>query len=83
MRRDAGRNARSLVGMITDRDITIRAVAKGKDPVKTKVSEIMTGKVSFVNENTTLNQALDVIRNEKITRMIVKDLRGKRQACFR
>ena len=31
-----------LVGMITDRDITIRAVAKGSDPVRTMVHEVMT-----------------------------------------
>jgi predicted transcriptional regulator len=65
------------IGMITDRDIAIRAVAEGKDPAKTKVSEVMTGKVSFVNENTTLNQALDILKKQQITRVIVKDLKGK------
>ncbi len=37
----------------------------------------MTGKASFVNENTTLNQALDVLKKQKITRVMVKDLKGK------
>jgi len=64
------------IGMITDRDIAIRAVAKGRDPLKTKVSEAMTVKVHFVNENTTLNQALDMMKRQKITRVIVKDLKG-------
>ena len=31
-----------LVGMITDRDITIRAVAKGSEPATATVSEVMT-----------------------------------------
>lgn len=66
-----------LVGMITDRDITVRAVARGKDPIKTKVSEVMTHKVFFVNENATLNQALDVMKRQNVNRLIVKDLRGK------
>ena len=66
-----------LIGIITDRDIAIRAVAKGKDPHLTKVSEIMTGKAHFVNENTTLNQALNVMKGLKINRVIVKDMKGK------
>ena len=31
-----------LVGMLTDRDITVRAVAAGRDPVTTHVREVMT-----------------------------------------
>ena len=31
-----------LVGMLTDRDITVRATAEGRDPINTKVSEVMT-----------------------------------------
>ena len=38
---DGGR----LVGVLTDRDITIRAVAEGKDPFSTRVDEVMTPKV--------------------------------------
>jgi CBS domain-containing protein len=41
-----GENDR-LVGMVTDRDITLRAVAKGKNPKSTKVREIMTDKVLY------------------------------------
>ena len=66
-----------VLGIVTDRDIAVRAVASGKDPLKTKVSEIMTGQVFFVNENTTLNQALDVIKRQKISRVLVKDMKGK------
>lgn len=41
-----GENDR-LVGMITDRDITIRAVAQGEDVNSCKVRECMTGKVLY------------------------------------
>lgn len=71
-----------LVGMITDRDITVRAVAKGYDPLKSRVSEIMTNKVAFVNENATLNQAIDEIRKQKVTRLIVKNLKGQATGIF-
>ena len=35
-------NGKKLVGMITDRDITIRATAQGMNPSQGKVSDIMT-----------------------------------------
>ena len=37
-----------LVGMITDRDLALRAVARGKDPKKTKVRDVMTEKVPSI-----------------------------------
>jgi len=41
-----GENDR-LVGMITDRDIAIRAVAQGKSPDTTKVGEVMSQDVKY------------------------------------
>jgi CBS domain-containing protein len=40
-----------LVGMITDRDITIRAVAEGRDPDKTKVRDAMSEHIRFCFED--------------------------------
>ena len=45
-----GENDR-LVGMITDRDITIRAVAEGRDPNTTKVREAMSEHIRFCFED--------------------------------
>ena len=36
-----------LVGMLTDRDITVRAVAAGRDPRTTQVREVMTPNVVY------------------------------------
>jgi CBS domain-containing protein len=36
-----------LVGMLTDRDITIRAVAEGLDPKQTAVAEVMTAEIVY------------------------------------
>jgi CBS domain-containing protein len=41
-----GENDR-LVGMITDRDIAVRAVANGRDPDKTAVREAMSDRVRY------------------------------------
>jgi CBS domain-containing protein len=45
-----GENDR-LVGMITDRDITVRGVAQGRDPDKTTVREAMSGRVLYCFED--------------------------------
>lgn len=45
-----GENDR-LVGMITDRDITVRAVAEGRDPNKTAVREAMSGEIRYCFED--------------------------------
>ena len=36
-----------LVGMLTDRDITVRAVAAGRDPLTTLVRDVMTSDVVY------------------------------------
>jgi CBS domain-containing protein len=46
------RNEDRLVGMLTDRDITVRATAEGRDPKNTKVSEVMTPEVIYCFEET-------------------------------
>lgn len=40
-----------MIGMLTDRDIAIRVVAHGKDPKKTRVSDIMTEGISYCYED--------------------------------
>jgi CBS domain-containing protein len=40
-----------LVGMITDRDIAVRGVAKGRDPDKTTVRDAMSGEVRYCFED--------------------------------
>ncbi len=54
-----GENDR-LVGMLSDRDITIRAVARGLAPDRCKVGEVMTSEVRYVYEDESVE---DVARN--------------------
>lgn len=46
-----------LVGMITDRDIAVRAVAKGKGP-KTKVRDAMTADIKYCFDDQELDEAV-------------------------
>lgn len=66
-----------LDGIITDRDIVIRAIAKGKDPAKEKVRDYMTGKVYACNEEDYLEDAADKMREHKVSRLVVKNKQGK------
>ncbi|RJP17560.1 MAG: CBS domain-containing protein [Candidatus Abyssobacteria bacterium SURF_5] len=62
-----------LVGMITDRDITIRAVAEGYDPNTFNVSQIMTTDVISCNEDADVDEAIRLMETNQIRRLIVKN----------
>lgn len=66
-----------LLGMITDRDIVIRAVAAGKDPAKEKVADYMTGKVYSCSEEDYLEDAADKMREHGVSRLMVKNRQGR------
>jgi CBS domain-containing protein len=66
-----------LSGMITDRDIVIRALAHGKNPAKEKVSSYMTDEVYACNENDSLEEAAGTMHKYKVSRLVVKNKEGK------
>ena len=59
-----------LVGMITDRDIAVRAVAKGKAP-STKVREIMSGEVLYCFDDEELTHVSRNMSDMKVRRLPV------------
>lgn len=62
-----------LAGMITDRDIVIRAVAKGKDPRGMPVREIATRDVIAVGPDEELSEALKLMARYQVRRLPVVD----------
>ena len=64
------------IGVITDRDITLRAVASGADVTKTKVREIMTRELHFAYDDQTINEACELMEKNKIRRLIVLNREG-------
>lgn len=66
-----------LKGIITDRDIMIRAIAKGKNPATEKVSSYMTDHVYACNENDTLEAAAEKMHEHKVSRLVVRNRDGK------
>lgn len=63
-----GENDR-LVGMITDRDIAVRAVAAGRDPKTTRVRDVMTERVLYCFEGEDVEAAAESMSRELIRRL--------------
>ena len=68
---------RRLRGVVTDRDITIRAVAEGMDARSTKVSQVMTTDVETCNKNDTVQDILRVMEREQVRRVPITDRDGR------
>ncbi|HEX5741302.1 MAG TPA: CBS domain-containing protein [Pilimelia sp.] len=62
-----------LRGIVTDRDITVRAVAEGVDPQSCKVSQIASGTVVSVGANDPIEQAVSMMREHHLRRLPVCD----------
>ena len=66
-----------LVGVITDRDIAVRAVAKGLDPRKAKVRGAMTAEIESAPDDTEVEDAVQIMESRQIRRLLVTDESGK------
>ena len=62
-----------LAGMITDRDIVVRAVAKGKDPRGMPVREVASRELVTVYAEDDLSNALKKMASEQVRRLPVVD----------
>ena len=63
--------ARRPVGILTDRDLVTRAVARGKDPRQTLVGEVMTRDPMTISEGAPIEQALSLMRSGSFRRVPV------------
>ena len=62
-----------LVGMLTDRDIVVRAAAEGRDVRTTKVREAMTPDVATCSEEDDVKAAAQTMKDRQIRRLVVVD----------
>lgn len=67
-----GENDR-LVGMVTDRDITIRAVVQGKDISKLTALDVMTSGVIYCRDAEEIDDAARIMESKQIRRLPVID----------
>ena len=66
-------DGQKLVGMITDRDITVRATAAGLDPNATSVFEVMTEQTRWCTEEQSVDEVMKQMADVQIRRLPVLD----------
>jgi CBS domain-containing protein len=66
-----------LVGVITDRDLVIRAICENMPPALTPVSSVMSTKPLWCYEEDVLTNAADILANCHVHRLIVVDRHRK------
>ena len=69
----------TIVGFVTDRDIVLRVVARESDPHATLVRDVMTPTTVTVREDTDVETAVDMMKNQRIRRIMVVD--DKQRLC--
>ncbi len=60
-----------LIGVVTDRDLSVRAVAEGKDANETRVRQVMSPEVTWVFEDEPADMAASMMRQRQVRRLPV------------
>jgi CBS domain-containing protein len=63
----------AIVGLLTDRDLVVRAVARGVDPATTPVAEIMTHDMWCLPADRDVEEAAELMAERQIRRLLVLD----------
>lgn len=63
----------TMVGLVTDRDIVIRAVAENLPPTKTVLGAITSHELIMVEQSATVDEAVQAMRERGVRRLLVCD----------
>ena len=64
----------SLTGILTDRDIVVRAIAEHRDPSSTKVGDVATRDVKALTPDQSVEDAIKIVREQHVRRIpVVQD----------
>jgi CBS domain-containing protein len=66
-------SSRQLVGMVTDRDIVVKALASGRSPEQTTVREVMTTDLVTCREDEEVSSAVSRMAERQVRRIPVVD----------
>lgn len=61
----------NFVGVLTDRDLVVQAIAEGISPRECTVGEIMTRTLATIGPQATLSEALEVMKSRGVRRLVV------------
>lgn len=65
-----GENDR-LIGMVTDRDIAVRGLASGSDPLQMKARDVMSGPITYCLADEDVEDAIRIMEHKQIRRLPV------------
>lgn len=71
------RQNRTLVGIVTDRDLVLKIVADGHDAASTYVRDVMTGKPFVCHPDDDLQKVFDTMQQKQVRRIPVVDDSGQ------
>ena len=60
-----------ITGIVTERDILYRVIGGNKGPYKTVLKEVMSSPVVTIEKGSSVNEAMSLMRNKKIRRLLV------------
>jgi len=60
-----------ITGIVTERDILYRVIGGNKGPYKTVLKEVMSSPVVTIEKGSSVNEAMVLMRNKKIRRLLV------------
>lgn len=71
------KRTKKLIGIVTDRDLTLRILAEGLDAKSTKVEKVMTQNVVTCFAEDDLQKAMDAMAGHQLRRIPVVDANSK------
>jgi len=63
----------TMAGLVTDRDIVVRAIAEGLPPETTTLESIASREMIMVEQSATVEEALQAMRERGVRRLLVCD----------
>ena len=63
----------TMAGLVTDRDIVVRAIAEGLPPGKTTLESITSRELIMVEQTATVEEAVQAMRERGVRRLLVCD----------
>src|SRR5205807_1164813 len=68
---------KQLIGIITDRDLALKVVAESRDPIHTKVADVMTSTIFVCRDEDDVSSAISAMEEYQIRRIPVLDDNGR------
>lgn len=72
-----GADSKNPTGVITDRDIVVRTVAKNRNPLEIRAADIMTGGIVTVSPETSVEDCCNLMESKQIRRVAVVNENGE------